>query len=184
VELEDPLGKVAEATDASLPKVSAPASERLDPKKLPPDRELLALKGDAGRGRQVFLRSTANCASCHKIKGEGGEAGVGPSLDGLGAKMGRDAILSEILRPSQSIAQGYYQWTIVTRKGLALSGIITEETPERIVLKDAQGKATTVAKTDIDERTRSDVSIMPELLVGELTRQDLADLLQYLADLK
>jgi putative membrane-bound dehydrogenase-like protein len=184
LELEDPLAKVVEVTDASIPKVSAPASERLDPNKLPPDRELLALKGDASRGRQVFLRSKANCASCHKIKGEGGEAGVGPTLDGIGNKMGRDAILSEILRPSQSIAQQYYQWTIATKKGVAVTGVIVEETPERVVLKDAQGKATTIAKADIDERTRSDVSIMPEQLVGELTRQELADLLQYLVDLK
>lgn len=183
-EIEDPLGRIVEATDVSLPKVSAPASERLDPKKLPPDRELLALKGDPGRGRQVFLRSKANCAACHKIKGEGGAAGVGPTLDGLGAKMGRDAILSEVLRPSQSIGPTFFQSVVATKKGAALTGIIVEETPEQIVLKDAQGKPTTIAKKDIDERSRSDVSLMPELLVGELTRQDLADLLQYLADLK
>src|SRR5262249_24303004 len=99
VELEDPLGRVTEVTDQSLPKISAPASERLDPKKLPPDRELLALKGDAERGRQVFLRSKANCAGCHKINGEGGTTGVGPALDGLGVKMSREAILAEVLRP-------------------------------------------------------------------------------------
>ena len=64
VELEDPPGRATEITDSSLPKASAPASEPLDPKKLPPSRELLALKGDAACGRQVFLRAKANCASC------------------------------------------------------------------------------------------------------------------------
>jgi putative membrane-bound dehydrogenase-like protein len=184
VELEDPLGRVAEVTDQSLPKISAPPSERLDPKKLPPDRELLALKGDPGRGRQVFLRSKANCASCHQIKGEGGVMGVGPALDGIGVKMSREALLAELLRPSQSILQQYYAWTVETKAGVIATGIVVEDMPDRVVLKDAQGKATTIDKKDIAQRSRSDVSLMPELLVGELTRQDLADLLQYLADLK
>ena len=42
----------------------------------------------------------------------------------------------------------------------------------------------TIRKQDIEERTRSDVSLMPELLAGEFTRQELADLLQFLAELK
>jgi putative heme-binding domain-containing protein len=184
VELEDPLGRATEITDQSLPKISAPASERLDPKKLPPDRELLALKGDPERGRQVFLRSKANCASCHKIKGEGGASGVGPTLDALGVKMSREAILAEVLRPSQSIGQQYYVWNVQTRDGKTTAGIIIEEQPDRLTLKDAQGKMTTIRKQDIEERTRSDVSLMPELLAGEFTRQELADLLQFLAELK
>lgn len=184
VELEDPHGRTAEITDQSLPKISAPPSQRLDPKNLPPDRELLALKGDPERGRQVFLRSKANCASCHKIKGEGGAAGVGPALDGLAVKMSREAILAELLRPSQSIGQQYVSWSVSTKSGKVHTGIIVEEQPDRVVLKDAQGKATTIRKQDIDERTRSDVSLMPELLAGELSRQELADLLQFLAEVK
>jgi putative heme-binding domain-containing protein len=184
VELEDPLGRAAEITDQSMPKVSAPASERLDPKKLPPDRELLALKGNAERGRQTFLRSKANCASCHRINGEGGATGVGPALDGLGVKMSREAILAEILRPSQSIGQQYIVWNVQTKDGKATAGIVVEDLPDRLVLKDALGKATTIRKVDIEERIRSDVSLMPELLAGEFTRQELADLLQFLADLR
>jgi len=184
VELEDPLGRAPEITEQALPKISAPASERLDPKKLPPDRELLALKGNPERGRQVFLRSTANCANCHKIKGEGGATGVGPALDGLGVKMSREAILAEILRPSQSIGQQYYVWNVQTKDGKTTAGIIALEQPDRLLLKDAQGKVFTIRKQDIEERNRSDVSLMPELLAGEFTRQELADLLQFLAELK
>jgi putative heme-binding domain-containing protein len=184
VEIEDPLGRALEVTDQSLPKISAPASERIDPKKLPPDRELLALKGDAERGRRVFLRTKANCASCHRVKDEGGATGIGPALDGLGVKMSREAILAEILRPSQSIGQQYYVWNIQTKDGKTTAGIIIEEQPDRLTLKDAQGKATTLRKQDIEERTRSEVSLMPELLAGEFTRQELADLLQFLAELR
>jgi putative heme-binding domain-containing protein len=184
VELEDPLGRAAEITDQSLPKISAPASERLDPKKLPPDRELLTLKGDADRGRQVFLRSKAGCASCHKIKDEGGTAGVGPALDGLGVKMSREAILAEILRPSQSIRDQYVAWTIETKDGKLVNGVIVENKADRLVLKDVKGNTTSIRKQDIEQRLRSEVSVMPELLAGELTRQELADLLEYLAELK
>jgi len=35
-----------------------------------------------------------------------------------------------------------------------------------------------------DSQTACDVSVMPELLTGEFTRQELADLLQFLAELK
>src|SRR5262249_6956177 len=114
----------------------------------------------------------------------GGATGVGPALDGLGVKMSREAILTEILRPSQSIGQQYVVWTVQTKDGKTATGIIVEDQPERLVLKDALGKSTTIRKTDIDERTRSDVSRSPELVAGELTRQGLADLLQFLADLR
>jgi putative heme-binding domain-containing protein len=184
VELEDPLGRAIEVTDQSLPKISAPASDRLDPKKLPPDRELLALKGNSERGRQVFLRSKANCASCHKIKGEGGATGVGPTLDGLGVKMSREAILAEMIRPSQSIGQQYVVWNVQTKAGKTVTGIIVEDQPEQLLLKDAQGKTAAIRKQDIAERQPSDVSLMPALLAGEFTRQELADLVQFLAELR
>jgi putative heme-binding domain-containing protein len=182
VELEDPLGRVVEVTEQSLPKVTAPPSERLDPRRLPPDRELLAVAGDASRGREVFFRSQALCANCHRLKDEGGEQGVGPALDGIATKMGKDGLLTAILRPSQSIPPGYAQWLIETKQGATLRGVIVEQTPERLVLKDAQGTTTTVAVRDIEQRMEDEVSAMPADLVKELTRQDLADLLQFLAE--
>src|SRR5262249_46472985 len=149
-----------------------------------PAGNLRAAKGDAGGGQQVFLRPRAGGATCHKIKGEGGELGIGPALDGVAVKMSREALLAKILRPSQSILGQYYAWTIETKNGVISTGIIAEESPDRLVIKDLQGKTTTIGKQDIVERIRSDVSPMPELLIGELSRQDLADLLNYLAELK
>jgi putative heme-binding domain-containing protein len=73
---------------------------------------------------------------------------------------------------------------VQTKDGKATAGIIVEDQPDRLSLKDAQGKVTTIPKQDIAERTRSEVSLMPELLAGEFTRQELADLLQFLAELK
>ena len=106
----------------------------------------------------------------------------GMRVDGL--IFASEALLAKILRPSQSILQQYYAWTIETKSGVIATGIIAEEMADRLVLKDLQGKTTTIAKQEIEQRIRSDVSPMPELLVGELSRQDLADLLHFLGELK
>jgi putative heme-binding domain-containing protein len=71
--------------------------------------------------------------------------------------------------------------SVASRKGIIVTGIVVEETPERLILKDVEGKRISIATQDIDERQQSDVSLMPERLVGELTRQDLADLLEFLS---
>jgi putative heme-binding domain-containing protein len=98
--------------------------------------------------------------------------------------MSREAILAEILRPSQSIGKDYYVWNVLTKDGKAANGILVDDQAGGLVLKDALGKTTTIRKQDVEENTRSDISIMPELLAGEFTRQELADLLQFLAELK
>ena len=69
--------------------------------------------------------------------------------------MSREAILAEILRPSQSISQQYYVWNVQTKEGKATTGIIVDEQPDSLMLKDAQGKVTTIRKTDIEERNRT-----------------------------
>jgi hypothetical protein len=59
-----------------------------------------------------------------------------------------------------------------------------EETPERLVLKDGEGRRIDIPVPDIEARKKSEVSPMPEALVNELTRQDLADVLEFLSGLK
>ncbi|HJZ89547.1 MAG TPA: PQQ-dependent sugar dehydrogenase, partial [Gemmataceae bacterium] len=47
---------------------------------------LLAVKGDAARGKDVFFKTTGlQCATCHKVAGQGGE--VGPDLSQIGKKL-------------------------------------------------------------------------------------------------
>jgi putative heme-binding domain-containing protein len=180
-EVEDPEGRLAEVTERAGPPWK-PSGERLDPARLPPAAELLAEKGDAARGREVFFRSGAACAKCHRARGEGGE--IGPDLSTIGSKLARDGLLLSILRPSDAIPPEFTAWIVRTRSGAIHAGVPVEETPERLVLRDVEGRPLSIAKAEIEERKKSEVSPMPDGLVRELSRRDLADLLEYLAGLR
>jgi putative heme-binding domain-containing protein len=182
VEVEDPLGSLTEITTSEVLQL-APPQERLSLDKLPPDAELLAMKGDAARGRAVFVRATTTCTKCHSIGGEGAKTtALGPALDGIGKRIGRDGLLEAIIRPDAKVAPQWASWTIVTSDGKTRTGLIAEESPERVTLVDAAGSRTTFATDEIDERKQSELSIMPQQLVGNLSAQELADLLQFLVE--
>ena len=61
-----------------------------------------------------------------------------------------------------------------------LTGLIVEQTPEAITLRDAKGERTQVARSEIEELKESDVSLMPESLYKEFTPQQLRDLFSFL----
>ena len=62
--------------------------------------------GDAEEGmRVVRYHSGATCLRCHVIGGRGGEAG--PSLEGVGQRLDRAAILQSIIAPQAVITDGY-----------------------------------------------------------------------------
>ena len=61
-----------------------------------------------------------------------------------------------------------------------LTGLVAEESPERIVLKTQGGKLETIAGSDVEETTTSRLSLMPEELEKSVDRQGLADVIAYL----
>jgi mono/diheme cytochrome c family protein len=62
--------------------------------------------GDAGRGRQVFVRLA--CFACHKVSGEAfpPPSGVGPDLTDVGAHHPGGYILESILNPNAVVVKG------------------------------------------------------------------------------
>ncbi len=182
VEVEDPFASLTEVATDEASQLAA-SEDRLDPANLPPAAELLAIQGDPDRGRTVFFRTTASCAKCHSIGGQGAKTtALGPALDGIGKKMGRDGLLESIVRPEAKVAPQWGLWSVVATDGKIYSGMIAEETPKRLVLIDGDGRKSTIAKADIEERSQSEFSFMPQRIVGNLTQHDLADLLQFLLE--
>jgi putative membrane-bound dehydrogenase-like protein len=162
-----------------------PAPGKLDPKKLPSLTSLAARRGDANRGKQLLAASAKNdvqCLKCHTIRGVGGA--IGPDLSVIGTKASRENLFESILYPSKAIADQYVQWQIETKKGQALSGLIIEETADFVTLRDANGKDTRIDKKEIDSRTKSPKSLMPEDLLAYVTEDDLVDVVEYLFTLK
>ena len=54
----------------------------------------------------------------------------------------------------------------------------------QIQLKDAQGKIVTVPARELEDVSPQPKSLMPELLVRDLTAQEVADLLEFLGSLR
>jgi putative membrane-bound dehydrogenase-like protein len=158
---------------------------RIDPKKLPSLDRLLARAGDPKRGQQLLAASVKNdiqCLKCHTIGGVGGQ--IGPDLSVIGKKASKQDLLESILNPSKAVADQYVNWQIETTKGLSLSGLIVEETPSTITLRDGNGKDTKIDKKDIENREKSRQSLMPDNLLAYMSEDDLLDIVAYLLELK
>ena len=99
--------------------------------------------------------------------------------------MNRDKLIDSILTPSKEIAPQYVSWIITTHDGKVRTGVIVDEGPHSTVtVADAQGKLEIIKRLDIEERQASPVSIMPENLPDQMTRQDFLDLLAFLGERK
>ncbi len=162
-----------------------PPSPKIDPKKLPSIAELAKQHGNAERGKKLLEASAKNdmqCLKCHTIHNVGGQ--VGPDLSVIGKKASRENLYESILYPSKAIADQYLQWKIDKVDGISISGLIVNETPTTITLRDANAKDTKIDKKDIDTKTKSAVSLMPENIVAYLNEDDLTDIVEYLFSLK
>jgi putative heme-binding domain-containing protein len=135
----------------------------------------LDLKGSIADGKLVFQ---TNCAICHKM-GEDLGLAFGPDLSSL--KNRRPAnILSEIINPNGSIADGYDLWAVELQNGEIHQGLIGSETPTAITLKNAGGIEQNISRTDIKSLKVLDMSAMPTGLEKNISIQEMADLLAYI----
>jgi putative membrane-bound dehydrogenase-like protein len=158
-----------------LPLPLAKGSEQM-----PPIERLVGMKGDANRGKEVFVKAT--CATCHVVNGQG--TNFGPELSEIGAKLPKEALYTAILYPSAGISFGYEGWLVGTKDGEDLDGMIASETPDRLVLRRAGGINTELKKADVKDKRQMKLSIMPENLQQQISTQELVDLVEYLTTLK
>jgi putative heme-binding domain-containing protein len=138
--------------------------------------------GDPKRGQALFASPNTNCATCHKVHGQGGD--VGPDLSQIGGKFDRTHLIESILDPSAEITQGYHATIIETKSGRVFTGIVKSESPTSVTLLDGEGKQVTVALRDIESRTMSKVSLMPSGLADGMTPAEFTDLIAYLTTLR
>jgi putative membrane-bound dehydrogenase-like protein len=132
-------------------------------------------RGDAQAGAEVFKKL---CAQCHKIFGDGQEVGPDLTSNGRGSF---EQLLSNVFDPSLVIGASYQATTVAVRDGRVLTGLVVEESPQRVVLKLQGGKLETVARADIEEIKLSGLSLMPEDLEKQVSAGELADLFAFLA---
>ena len=166
-----------------------------------PDREKVVAEmkslirqqpGDPFAGEKVFKRV---CAACHKIYGEGPD--IGPDITSNG-RNDFNQLLSNVFDPSLVIGAGYRVCTVVNKAGRVQSGLLVEDSPQRVVLKPAAvaaksatttpdapvtvavGKLEIIPRDEIDEFKINELSLMPEGLEKQLSPQEIADLFAFL----
>lgn len=147
---------------------------------------ILNQDADALRGRKLFLESELQCRNCHRVTGYSGATDsrdVGPDLAGIGLRLSRREILTNILDPSRSVDPKYKTWLAQTNDGQVIVGLLLKRTDETIVIRDAAGKTMTLAAADLEIVIEQPKSLMPELLLRDSTPQDAADLLKFLEGL-
>jgi putative membrane-bound dehydrogenase-like protein len=162
-----------------------PPPSRLDPKRLPTITGLVTRRGDPVQGKRLIAasaRSELQCLKCHTIGGIGGN--IGPDLSVIGLKASRENLLESLLFPSKAIADQYATWIIGTKSDLVVAGLLVEETPEYVVLRDANGKDSKIQKKQIATRHKSLDSLMPNDLIAYMSEEDLVDVVEYLLELK
>ncbi|MHB1425397.1 MAG: PVC-type heme-binding CxxCH protein [Gemmataceae bacterium] len=131
-------------------------------------------KGNAVNGRLLFQK---NCATCHTLFGEGNK--IGPDLTSADRK-NRSYLISQIVDPSAIIRAEYQAFTIETKDGRSLFGLVVENTPGSVTLVDSKNERTVVARSKIEEMTPSPVSLMPEKILDPLSDEEICDLFSYL----
>ena len=145
---------------------------------------ILALRGDAERGRKFFLEATGvQCKNCHKVQGKGAE--VGPDLSQIGKKYkDRARLLETILYPSREIEPAYRTYLLETVEGQVFTGLLVKKDAQTVVLKDAKNKVSTYAAADVEQLVAQQQSLMPDLLLRDMTKEQVADLLAFLESLR
>jgi quinoprotein glucose dehydrogenase len=138
--------------------------------------------GDALEGRRIFIeRQDVFCVRCHKVKGEGGDAG--PDLTGIGARQSREYLLEAITYPNKHMAAGFESVVITMKDRNVYAGILKKETDDALEILSPEDGPMTLKKSDIDKRARGQ-SGMPEELRQVLSKRDLRNLVEFLSELK
>jgi len=135
--------------------------------------------GDVQKGRELFFSSKAVCSTCHRVGNEGGL--IGPNLSTIGSIRTRNDLLESILFPNASLARGYETMVIVTKEGKTITGVLSRETVDALILTDSQRVEHKVLRQEIEQMTASSVSTMPAGMDQTLSADELRDLLAWLA---
>jgi putative heme-binding domain-containing protein len=149
------------------------------------DLAAAASQMDHGRsfsnGKLMF--QVASCISCHRFDGLGVE--IGPDLTKLDPKQQAPIeILHDIVEPSFRINAKYQSYLFETQSGKLITGLVLQETADTVkVIENPLAKTEPVVlkRSDIVERKRVPTSLMPKGLLDKLTREEILDLVAYIA---
>ncbi len=137
--------------------------------------------GNGVKGKAVFNAPLSGCIACHKIGGQGGI--VGPELDAVGRGVPVELLIEAVVWPNRQIKEGYVATTLTLKDGRHLQGYKVSEAGGELQLRDLlSGQVSRFTPAQIQEKQEAG-SLMPEGLIMNMTREELRDLIAYLAGL-
>ena len=113
-------------------------------------------------GGEFFQNSVLPCARCHKVNGEGGEAG--PDLTTIAKDKSKEYLLESIIKPSAHIAQGFDIVTFTLKNGEPPKPARSRvRRPAQIVLKRADNTTVNIDPKQVQQRVTAPSSMPDDL---------------------
>ncbi len=135
--------------------------------------DVLALKGDAAKGKAGAMR----CTVCHQIDKTGQD--YGPALKGFASRQPPEIVARSIVDPSFDISHGFEGTALHLDDGKWIDGhIIADGDP--IVIRSTGGVTQRVPKKSVKERKDMDRSLMLSADQLGMSAQDVADVVEWL----
>lgn len=138
------------------------------------------IEGDPIVGQTLFVRQ--GCVACHAVALT--EAPKGPYLGDIASRYPVPELIESILKPSAKIAQGFQTNWFELKSKDRREGFIVREGADEVEIRDITGASTIIALKEVLKRGTSNVSVMPEGIVGNMTMNEFGSLLAYLQSLK
>ena len=139
-------------------------------------------KRDRAAGQKVF--HNAMCSRCHRKGSEGYP--IGPDLTHIARRFDRATLLTEILAPSQTIAENYQTTVLKLTDNRTLAGQVVPNLDYREpTLQLAENplhpdKLTKIQKSEILSQSHAPNSLMPPGLLNLFTKDEVLNLLTWL----
>ncbi len=137
------------------------------------DADVLALKGDAARGKIAAAR----CVMCHRIDDNGPD--YGPELKGFASRQPPQVLAKEIVDPSSVISHGFEGTAIRLKNDDWIDGRVISE-GDTLAIRSTGGITQNVPKGEIAERKKMDRSLMLNADQLGLSAQDVADIIEWM----
>ncbi len=131
-------------------------------------------------GREMF--EVASCIACHNMQGIGGR--VGADLSRVGKQYPGAELLHQILDPSAKIKDEHRLYAIDLDDESTYFGQIVERTEETLTIAESLQEpevTITLDRSEIVELTPLELSPMPTGTLVTLTREEILDLIAYIA---
>jgi quinoprotein glucose dehydrogenase len=180
----DLLDAAALRTDPRVKQALADRDAALaaNPDPLAPFR--VALEGGTARNaiRVITSNPVVQCIRCHRI-GDMGAGDAGPNLGGIGGRASREYILESIIKPSAKIAPGFEIASVTKKNGETVIGTLVARNEQGVQMKVGDAAPVGIPTADI-KTVESAPSGMPEVAAFVLTKAEIRDLVEYLANQK